>query len=295
MNPLLSDWNTPYSIAPFDQINDEHFAPAFDTALKNAQVEIIEIAENPQRPSFENTIEALEQSGKALDKVLAVFFSVAGSDSNDTRQALQREFLPKLAAFSSEIYSNIKLFDRITSLWNSRKTLKLSAEQERLLMLTHRRFHRAGAGLTGRQEERMREIMSRLAQLGTAFTQNLLADEANWHMPLANDDLEGLPEFVIAAAHAAGKEKGLDQPVITLSRSLIVPFLQFSSRRDLRELAFRAWELRGANGGDTDNREIAAEILSLREERAKLLGYQSFAEFNWKSKWRSRRKMYATC
>lgn len=278
-NPLLQDWKTPFALAPFDKVEDAHFAPAFDTALDKAQAEIAAIADNPEPPTFANTIEALEASGKALDKVLAVFFSVAGADSNPARQELQRDFSPKLARFSSDVTSNAALFARIEALWEARDSLGLTPEQERLLMLTHRRFRRAGAALTGAEEARMREIMARLAELGTAFTQNLLADESGWHMALSEDDLVGLPEFVISAARAAGEELGQDSPVITLSRSLIVPFLQFSPRRDLREKAFLAWEARGAGGGETDNREIAAETLALRQERAALLGYESFAAF----------------
>ena len=279
MNPLLSDWTTPFEIAPFDRIEDAHFAPAFEAALSAARAEIDAIAGQASAPDFANTIEALEQSGKALDKVLSVFFTVAGADSNPLRQKLQRDFAPALAAFSSEVHSNARLFERIEALWGARATLDLSDEEARLLMLTHRRFCRAGAALSGAEATRMREIMSRLAELGTQFTQNLLADEADWHMALGEDDLEGLPDFVVRAARAAGAEKGVAGPVITLSRSLIVPFLQFSGRRDLRERGFRAWEARGANGGATDNRAIAAETLALREERATLLGYRSFAEF----------------
>ncbi|QGX97346.1 M3 family peptidase [Roseovarius faecimaris] len=278
-NPLLQDWDTPFDLAPFDAVEDAHFAPAFKTALEQARAEITAIADTPEPPSFANTIEALEASGKALDKVLAVFFSVAGADSNPARQALQREFGPELARFSSDMTSNAALFARIETLWEARDSLDLTPEQQRLLMLTHRRFRRAGAALTGAQEARMREIMARLAELGTAFTQNLLADEAGWHMALSEADLEGLPEFVVSAARAAGEELGQPGPVITLSRSLIVPFLQFSPRRDLREKAFRAWEARGAGGGETDNRAIAAETLALRQERAALLGYKSFADF----------------
>ncbi|MEQ8294456.1 MAG: M3 family metallopeptidase [Roseovarius sp.] len=278
-NPLLDDWSTPHEIAPFDRIEDAHFAPAFETALTEARAEIAAIADNPAQPDFANTIEALEIAGKPLSRVLSVFFSVAGADTNPKRQELQRAFSPKLAAYSSEVYANKPLFQRIETLWENRDTLDLTPEQERLLYLTRRRFIRAGAALEGTEEARMRDIMSRLAELGTAFTQNLLADEAGWHMVLAEDELEGLPDFLIPAAREAGQEKGEDGPVITLSRSLIVPFLQFSPRRDLREKAFRAWEARGANGGETDNRAIAAEILQLREERARLLGYDSFAAY----------------
>lgn len=278
-NPLLADWATPFEIAPFALISDADFAPAFEIALKEAANEVQGIADNSAAPSFGNTIEALEVSGKALDKVLAVFFSLAGADSNPARQELQRDFSPKLAAHASAIYGNKALFARIKTLWDTRDTLDLSDEQQRVLMLTHRSFRRAGAALTGDQDTAMRAIMSRLAELGTQFTQNLLADEADWHMPLTEDDLQGLPDFVIAAARAAGGEKGLDGPVITLSRSLITPFLQFSPRRDLREKAFNAWVARGANDGPTDNRAIAAETLALRQKRAALLGYNSFADF----------------
>ncbi|UXX85062.1 M3 family metallopeptidase [Roseovarius pelagicus] len=278
-NPLLRDWTGPYELAPFAEIEDGHFAPAFDAALSAAQAEITAIADADAAPTFANTIEALEASGAALDKVLSVFFTLAGADSNPARQALQREFSPKLAAYSSWVSGNKALFARIETLWEARETLDLTPEQARVLMLTHRGFRRAGAALTGDADARMREVMARLAELGTAFTQNLLADEAAWQMELGEDDLGGLPDFLVRSARAVGAEKGLDCPVITLSRSLIVPFLQFSDRRDLRRRAFAAWAARGANGGETDNREIAAETLALRAERAELLGYDSFADF----------------
>ncbi|MBW4973550.1 M3 family metallopeptidase [Roseovarius mucosus] len=278
-NMLLADWNTAFDLAPFDAISDADFAPAFDTALAQARTEVMAIAENSAPPSFANTIEALEASGKGLDRVLSVFYTLAGADSNPKRQELQREFAPKLAAYSSELYGKKALFSRIESLWAARDTLDLTPEEARLLMLTHRGFRRSGAALTGDEEARMRQIMARLAELGTAFTQNLLADEAGWHMELSEADLEGLPDFLVDAARLAGREKGLEQPVITLSRSLIVPFLQFSPRRDLRKKAYESWVSRGAMGGETDNREVATEILRLRAERAALLGYESFAAY----------------
>lgn len=278
-NMLLADWRTPFGLAPFDAIHDADFAPAFESALAEARAEIVTIAENPDAPSFANTIAALEASGKALRRVLSVFYALAGADSNPERQALQRDFAPKLAAHASETYGNKRLFQRVERLWGARDTLGLALEEARLLMLTHRAFRRAGAALTGPEEDRMRAIMARLAELGTAFTQNLLADEAGWHMALSEADLEGLPDFVVDAARAAGRAKGLAGPVITLSRSLIVPFLQFSPRRDLRKRAYESWVSRGAMGGETDNREVAAEILRLRAERAALLGYESFAAY----------------
>ena len=279
MNPLLQNWTTPFGIAPFDTITDDHFAPAVEDALGAHSAEIAAIANNPAAADFANTVEALEAAGRLLDQVLSVFYTVAGADSSPAREALQRDFSPKLSAHFSDISSNKALFARINAVWEGRDTLGLSSEQARVLMLTHRGFVRAGAALTGTQEARMKEIKGRLAVLGTQFTQNLLGDERSWFMKLAEVDLEGLPDFVIDTARAAGEEKDADGPVVTLSRSLITPFLQFSPRRDLRERAFKAWEARGANGGETDNRAIAAETLALRKERAALLGYDSFSEY----------------
>jgi len=279
INPLLADWSTPFQIAPFNAISDDDFAPALDEALAAHDAEIAAIAQNVSPASFENVIGALESAGGALDKVLSVFFTVAGADSNSAREELQRDFSPKLAAHFSRITANKALFQRVQDVWANRDVLNLTDEQTRVLMLTHRGFVRAGAALTGVEDTRMAEIKSRLAELGTSFTQNLLADERSWFMELGETDLEGLPQFVMDTARAAGEEKGAGGPVVTLSRSLIVPFLQFSARRDLRQKAFEAWAARGANGGATDNRAICAEILALREERASLLGYASFADY----------------
>ena len=278
-NPLLQDWATPFKIAPFDHISDDDFAPALDAALVAHQVEINAIANDPAPVSFANVVEAMEAAGDALSKVVSVFYTVAGADSTEAREELQRQFSPKLAAHYSEISANTALFQRVADLWAQRDDLDLTGEQARVLMLTHRGFVRAGAALQGADEDRMKEIKARLASLGTAFSQNLLADERDWHLPLAEADLDGLPDFAVDAARSAGQEKGVDGPVLTLSRSLIVPFLQFSTRRDLREVAYAAWAARGANGGKTDNRGIAAEILALRKERAALLGYDSFAVY----------------
>ena len=278
-NPLLASWTTEFEIAPFDLIKDEDFQPAFDAALAEDLAEVEAVASNPNAPTFANTIEGLMRTGKTLDRVAGAFYTVAGADSNEAREAIMRDMSPKLAAHGSAVYGNKQLFERIKTVWDQRDTLDLSDEQQRVLMLVHRNFVRSGAALEGDADARMKDIKSRLAVLGTEFTQNLLADERSWFMPLDEADLEGLPDFAISAARAAGEEKGQDGPVVTLSRSIIVPFLQFSPRRDLRKKAFAAWVARGANGGDTDNREIAAEILALRQERAKLLGYESFADF----------------
>ena len=278
-NPLLSEWTTPFGLPPFDLINDADFAPAVDAALATSRANIAAIAEREDAPTFSNTIEALEVADAQLSRVLGAFYNVAGADSNETREALQREFAPLLSAYGSEVAENKALFARVEAVWAQRDSLGLTPEQARVLMLTRRGFVRSGAQLEGAPADRLREVKSRLSVLGTEFTQNLLADERDWFMPLSDGDLSGLPDFVVVTAKAAGVEKGTDGPVVTLSRSLIVPFLQFSTRRDLRQKAFEAWGARGANGGETDNRAIAAEILKLREERAQLLGYDTFADY----------------
>ena len=278
-NPLLGVWETAFGLPPFGQINDSDFVPAFEAALTQARARVAEIASDPAAPTFANVIEALELSEEALSQVSGVFYNLSGADSTPAREALQSEMAPKLSAYASEITNNRALFGRIEALWQARDSLALEPEQARVLDLYRRMFVRSGALLEGAGAARLTDVKSRLAVLGTQFSQNLLADERAWVMPLAEGDLAGLPAFVLAAARAAGEDKGAGAPVVTLSRSIIVPFLQFSARRDLRQKAYEAWVQRGANGGANDNRAIAAETLRLREERAKLLGYASFADY----------------
>jgi peptidyl-dipeptidase Dcp len=278
-NPFLRPWTTAFDIPPFAEISDDHFKPAFEAGLAEGRAGIKAIAENPEAPSFENTIAAMETCEDLLSKVLGVFYGIAGADSNDVREGLQRDFGPILADYSSEITANTALFERIETLWNNRDTLDLDVEQLRVLMLTHRSFVRSGARLSPDDKARMAKIQSRLSTLGTEFSQNLLGDESDWFLEVSDEDMIGLPEFARDAMHAAGAAKKLDGPCLTTSRSLFVPFLQFSPRRDLRAAVFHAWKSRGARGKDNDNRANAAEILKLREERAKLLGYDNFAAF----------------
>ncbi|GLQ34991.1 peptidyl-dipeptidase Dcp [Amylibacter marinus] len=278
-NPLLSDWNTPFEMPPFDLIKDAHFAPAFEQAFAETRAHIAAIAQNSDAPTYENTIDALEDPNSLMDRVAGVFSNISGADTNPTLEDLQRDLSPKWAALNSEITMNEALFARIETLYNARATLDLSAEQTRVLELYYQDFVRAGAKLRGADRARLKAIMQRLAELGTAFTQNLLADERDWFMQLAKSDLDGCPDFLCDAAAEAAKERQIEGYVITLSRSLIVPFLQFSPRRDLRQRAFTAWGMRGENGGDTDNRAHVSETLALRHERAQLLGFETFADF----------------
>jgi peptidyl-dipeptidase Dcp len=280
-NPLLQSWATPFELPPFGAILPEHFRPAFDQAIAENRAEVKAIATNPEAPTFANTIEAMELSGASLDRVGNVFFNLTGAHTNDAIEAVEREVAPLLARLSSEIYLDPNLFARVDALWQRRDELGLSPEQFRVLERYHKRFVRTGAGLDEASKLRLAAITERLATLGTQFGQNVLADEKSYTLVLATEaDLAGLPDFLRAAAAQAAIDRGLpSKHVITLGRSSIEPFLTFSKRRDLREQAFRAWSKRGENGAETDNRAIVGEMVALRAERAKILGYRSFAHF----------------
>ncbi len=279
-NPLLGAWTGPFETPPFERIEPAHFRPAFEIALKEARREIDAVAANPEPPTFANSIEALERSGRSLDKAAGVFFNLAGAATNDALQAIEREIAPILARHRSETYLNDALFQRIDALKAREDGLGLSAEQARVLDRYHLNFTRAGAGLPPKTKARLAAISERLATLGAEFGQNVLADEKAWLLLLDERDLDGLPDFFIASAARVAAENGhAGKYAVTLSRSSIEPFLQFSGRRDLREKAFRAWTARGESGGPTDNREIAAEMVRLRAERARLMGYESYAHY----------------
>ena len=280
-NPLLSPWTGPFEAPPFDAITPDHYRPAFDEALARNRAEIAAITGQADAPTFDNTVAALERSGTLLDKVCGVFFNLSGSDTNDALQAIEREMAPILSRHSSAIYLDAALYARVDDLWRRRDSLGLDPEQARVLERYHTIFSRAGGGLPEKAKARLAAIGERLASLGTRFGQNLLADEKGYELVLDGEaDLAGLPQALVDAAAAAAEARGhAGNHVITLSRSSIEPFLQFSARRDLREQAFGAWAKRGENGGETDNRAVAAETVALRAERARLLGYDNFAAY----------------
>ena len=280
-NPLTAKWSTPFEAPPFAKIKPEHFAPAFSEGMAKHRVEIDKIAGSTARATFKNTVLALENSGRLLDRVSGVFWNLTGSISNDELRSIEREMAPKLAGHSNAITSNTALFGRVHELYAKRVKLKLTDEERRLLERKHLNFVRSGAALTPAAKARIGEISGRLATLTTQFSQNVLTDEKDFVLPVPTAaDRAGLPDFTVAAAASAAKEHGSDAGhVITLNRSLIEPFLTFSSRRDLREIAFKAFVQRGERPGATDNRALIGEILALRQERAKLLGYQSYADY----------------
>jgi peptidyl-dipeptidase Dcp len=279
-NPLLSEWAGALELPPFQAIKPGHFRPAFDRALAEHRAEIDAIAANPAPPDFENTIAALERGGRALERVASVFFVLAGADTSDEIEAVERDVSPLLARHNNALYLNRALYARIADLYTRRDALSLDAEQARVLERYHARFVRSGAAVEKPAQDRLAAINERLASLGTQFGQNVLSDEKSFVMVLEESDLAGLPDFAMAAARAAADDRGHPgKYVITLARSSVETFLQFSSRRDLREKAFQAWIARGENGGETDNRTLIAEMVALRAERAKLLGFANFADY----------------
>ncbi|HLL13174.1 MAG TPA: M3 family metallopeptidase [Rubrivivax sp.] len=279
-NPLLQDWSTPYGLPPFADVRAEHVEPALRQAMADHRQELAAIAGNPAAPDFDNTIAAFDRSGRRLGRVASAFYSLTASATSPALQAVQREMAGPMAAHASAVYTDAALFSRIDGLFVRRGELSLTPEQERLLGRVHLDFVRAGARFEPAARQRYAQIMEELAALTTRFAQNVLHDESSWRLELQTEsDLAGLPDFVLAAARQAASERGLTVPVITLSRSLIVPFLTFSTRRDLRQTAWQAWTSRGEHAGEHDNREVARDILRLRNEQARLHGHACYADY----------------
>src|ERR1700727_697765 len=279
-NPLLSAWQTPLETPPFAEIAPEHFLPAFEQAFADHAAEIPAITHDPSAPDFANTITALERSGRLLARVSAVFYDLVSANSNPALLEIDKEVSLRMARHWSPIMMNAVLFGRIALLDDNRAGLGLTSEQMRLLERTYTRFHRSGAGLDDAAKKRMAEINERLAHLGTSFSHHLLGDEQDWFMELGEADFAGLPDSFVAAARAAATERGMaGKAIVTLSRSSVEPFLKSSTRRDLREKVYKAFIARGDNGNAHDNNATIVEILALREESARLLGYPTFAAY----------------
>lgn len=278
---LLSPWTGPYGGVPdFSQIKIADFAPALKQGIEDNRAEIAKIANNPAAPSFENTILALEDAGRALSRASAIFGIYTSTMNDAAMQAIDKEMSPIFAAFSDEVVQNPALFARIKTVYDARDSLGLTAEQKRLVWVTYRRFAREGAALAPAQKTRLAAVNQELAKLYTAFSQNELADEENHWLTLEGGELAGLPDWLVSAAAEAAKEKKLDgKYVFANTRSAMEPLLTYSTRRDIREKAFRMWASRGDNNDDHDNKKIIAKILKLRAEKAKLLGYPTFAHW----------------
>ena len=281
VNPAIANWTGPLGLPEFARIEDRDFETAFAVALPAHLAEIEAIANNPAEATFKNTIVALELAGELRTRASDIFWNMAGANTNDTLQALERKLAPKFSRHYSAIMMNGALFARIDALYRKRESLGLDAEASRVLELTWKSFVRSGAQLNEADQARLAAINERLATLGTAFSQNVLADESDYALVLETiEELAGLPDSVISSMAAAAAERGhKGKHAVTLSRSIIEPFLTFSERRDLRETAFKAWVARGEGPGERDNRPLVAEMIKLRAEKAVLLGYDSFAHF----------------
>jgi peptidyl-dipeptidase Dcp len=277
---LLQDWATPFETPPFAAIRDEDFRPAFEAAMRLHLAEAEAVANSAEPPTFANVVEALERAGRGMEKVCSVFFNLAAADTNDERQKIEREIAPALSKHGMAILTNPKLFAKIDALYKSMRDLGLTTEQRQLLEKYRRRFIRAGAALDEAGKARLTDIGARLSELHTAFAQNVLAAEKAFELVLdGEEDLKGLPDFARQAAAQAAEDRGRPgKHVITLSRSSIEPFLEFSERRDLRRKAYEAYTARG-EAGATDNRPLIQEILALRAELAKLLGFTTYADY----------------
>ncbi|GAB5564147.1 MAG: M3 family metallopeptidase [Winogradskyella sp.] len=290
-NPFFQEWNTPFEVPPFEDIKDEHYMPAFEKGMEEHLSEIDAIVNNTEAPTFKNTLEALEKSGKLLNKVQSVFYNLTGSNTNPKLQELQRDLSPLLSAHSDKISLNEGLFKRIETIYQEREGLNLTEEQLKLLSDTRKGFVRSGALLNAEQKAQITKINSEISKLTTAFGQNLLAETNGFELILDKADLDGLSDGIIAAAAETAaqkmeaaesdedKAKYKDKYVFTPHRSSMYPFLTESNRRDLREKLYKSYVMRGDNGNKTDNKEVAAKIAKLRAERAQLMGYETHAHF----------------
>jgi peptidyl-dipeptidase Dcp len=280
-NPLLTPWNTPYGLPPFGLVRAEHFAPAFDVALPRHAADVHAIATATTAPTFGNTIAAFDASGRDLKRIEMLFGNLTSSETSTALQAVERDLVPRLAAHHNAIHLDAALFARIDAVHRRRAELGLTPEEASLLERIHLDFVRAGARLAPAARARLGAVVEELAKLTTDFSQNLVADETEYELVLRTEsDLAGLPALVRDAARSAAASRGKPNAwIITLSRSLMMPFLTFSDRRDLRERAFAAWSRRGENPGPHDNRAIARAILALRNEQARLHGFTNYADY----------------
>ena len=291
INPFFQDWITEYEVPPFMDIKNEHYMPAFKKGMKDNLAEIEVIIKNTEAPTFANTIEELERSGKLLGKVQRVFSNLASSNTNPKLQELQRDLSPMLSSHYDKIVLNEDLFNRVEEIWNNREIIDLTKEQQKLLKDTRKQFVRSGALLDDSQKDQITKINSKISELSTEFGQNLLAETNGFELILNKSDLDGLSDGVVSAAYELAtqnmdntdseeaKEKYKDKYVFTPHRTSMYPFLTESTRRDLREKLYNSYVMRGDNNNETDNKKIAVLIAKLRAERANIMGYKSHAHF----------------
>jgi peptidyl-dipeptidase Dcp len=281
-NPLLQKWNTPHQTPPFDKIKNEHYLPAFDEGIRQSYEGIDKIVNNPDTPTFENTIEALERNGELLVKTEEIFFNLLSAETNDEMQEIALQVQPKLTELENDISLNEKLFKRVRFIYENHENfgLNLNTEQKMLLEKTYKSFSRNGANLEGSERDEYRKITEELGILSLKFEQNVLAETNAYTLDITDkNDLSGLPENLIEEAAATAKAKNKEGWSFTLHAPSYVPFLKYAENRNLREKMWKAYNRRGANGNDNDNHEIAKQIANLRMKIANLLGYKTYADY----------------
>lgn len=280
-NPFLSEYNTPFEVPPFDKIELKHYKPAFLQGMEEEMKEVEAIVNNPEPATFENTIVALDQKGKLLRKVSDVFFNQNEMDTNDEMQELSRELSPLLSKHYDDISLNPKLFERVKTVHDSMEGLSLDKEQRKLIEETYKSFVRNGANLDSASQARLRELNSEIAMLQLTFEQNTLKETNAFQLIVdKKENLAGLSETLIANAAETAKEAGMEGKwIFTLHNPSVMPFLQYADNRDLREKIFKGYINRGNNGNEADNKEVVQRLLSARLEKAKLMGYDNYAEF----------------
>jgi peptidyl-dipeptidase Dcp len=280
MNPLLQPFNTPHTTAPFSQVKNEHFKPAFQEAIANAKTEIDKIAENIEEPTFENTIEALDFSGYTLERISSIFFNLNSAETNDEIQEIAQDVSPWLSEFSNDIRLNKKLFKRVKTIYDNQSDLDLSTEQKTLLDKKYKGFSRNGANLDTTGKNKLREIDKKLSKLSLQFGENVLAATNAYELHLTDEShLKGLPEGAKEAALLLAKQKEKDGWIITLDYPSYIPFMTYADDRSIREDLAKTFGARAFAGDKNDNQQIVLDIVKLRHERANLLGYQTHAHF----------------
>jgi len=280
-NPLLTKWETPYQVPPFGTIREEHYQPAFEAGIKAHQTEIEAIANSEAQATFANTVEALDRTGELLSRVSSVFYNLLSANTNDTMQEIAKDVAPKLSKHRDDIMLNEKLFTRVNAVYQQKDSLPLTSEQAMLLEKTYKDFVRSGASLDAGKKEQLREINKELSLLSLQFGENILKENNTFELVLEKEeDLAGLPEAVRAAAKAAAIERKKEGKwVFTLHKPSLIPFLQYSEKRELREKMLKGYINRGNNNDDLDNKKILTQMVGLRVQRAKLLGYKTHADY----------------
>jgi len=285
-NPFFSKYTTPFEVPPFDKITNAHFVPAFEEGMVEQKREVAAIVNNKKKPTFENTIRALDRSGELLDKVSSVFGGLSSANTNDELQKIQLEVSPKLAAHNDEINLDPKLFERVKMIYENREKENLTEEESYILENDYKGFVRNGANLPPEKKEILKQLNQELSVLAVQFGQNVLAETNSFRMVVDKlSDLNGLPQSSIDAAAAAAKSAGLDGKwVFTAQKPSWIPFLQYAENRDLKKKLYEGWLQRGNHNDDKDNKEILAKIMSVRAKKAQLLGYPTHADMVMESR-----------